>query len=213
MTVDFYTRRMRKKSPPWCVMRRTLHAGFSRVMCRALSLAVSLVMAWPLPALAHGLRVAVQSDSVGLVGRVSYSDGSAAHGERVDLHVPSAAAQPTHSTVTDADGRFRFEAPDGQAVRVVAWGDEGHRAETQAVWTAPGAAPSAGTSTSTAASPALSADVAALVARAVRDEVQPLRDDVARLDQRTRLADLVAGLGLIVGLAGAIAWWRARRPA
>jgi nickel transport protein len=104
--------------------------------------------------------------------------------------------KPLAEASTDAQGRFRLPLTVAGSYRVVVEGDEGHRVEAALDWTSVTAASTAGS--------------AAAVAAAVRAEVAPLREDIARLQARVRLSDLVGGIGFVVGLFGAYAWWRAR---
>lgn len=166
--------------------------------CAALTLAVVGVGAH-----AHGLRISVQPQVDALAGQVLYADGSPARDERVALF-DGAGKTPVATTVTDADGRFRVGAVAGRTYRVVAQGDEGHRAEASVVLapaaTVPGAA---GASDPSASAAGLSA--------AIRAEIAPLRADLARLEQRIRLSDLIGGVGFLVGLFGFMAWFKSRR--
>lgn len=145
-------------------------------------------------AAAHSLRVSVQAEADGLRGRAFYADGTPARREPVTLFGVDASA-PLAATQTDADGRFRLPLQAPGTYRVVVEGDEGHRAEATVVWSP---------------SPATAGTDAAVLAALVRAEIAPLREDLARLEARTRLADLVGGVGILIGLAGAWAWWRAR---
>lgn len=167
-----------------------------RPVCLA---AFALLLAVATAVLAHGLRVTVLADGDALRGQAFYADGSPAKGERVTLFAAPDGMAALAQTVTDADGRFRLPAEAGRSYRVVVDGDEGHRAEAMVV---------AGSGVKAGAA-AASAELAGLI----RAEVAPLREDLARLEARTRLADVIGGVGIIVGLVGLLAWWRARRRA
>lgn len=155
------------------------------------SLAVLLLAACAV-AHAHGLRVSVQAEADGVRGQAFYSDGAPARREKVALFGADAAA-PLAASRTDADGRFHLPLAAAGSYRVVVQGGHGHRAEASFAW----------------APPPPAVDAAALAA-VVRAEMVPLREDLARLEARTRLADLVGGVGIVFGLFGAWAWWRAR---
>jgi len=99
-----------------------------RAIPRALAIAALALAA---PASAHGLLVAVQSESNAVTGRVYYSDGRPGAREFVELRDLSAPASPALSASTDAEGRFRFAAAPGHRYTVIAHGEEGHKTELQ----------------------------------------------------------------------------------
>ncbi|MFC4252991.1 carboxypeptidase regulatory-like domain-containing protein [Sinimarinibacterium flocculans] len=148
---------------------------------------------------AHGLRVVAAPQADGIAGRAFYSDETPATGETVLLFDAGGARLATTQTVDD--GRFVFALSRHGEYLVVAEGEEGHRAETRV---------RVGPLPPSAASPVAALDDARLAAL-IRGELQPLREDIARYEKRIRLQNIVAGLGFIVGLAGAWVWWRARR--
>lgn len=143
---------------------------------------------------AHGLRLSLQAEADGVRGQAFYSDGTPVRRQEVAVFGAD-AGQPLAVGRTDADGRFRLPLDAAGSYRVVVQGGHGHRAEASLAWAPPPAAPAV--------------DAEALAA-AVRAELAPLREDLARLEARTRLADLVGGVGLLFGVAGAWAWWRSR---
>lgn len=155
----------------------------ANMVCRA-TLALGL-LAGSAPTFAHGLRVSAQAEGGAVVGQALYSDLSPASGLFVDLHDPGNDAKLAEGTTGD-DGRFRILAPPLAAYRVVVEGEEGHRAETQALRLAAGSTLDA-------------------------DTVRLLREDIARLEARIRLQDILGGLGYILGLAGLSAWFMAKR--
>ncbi len=159
---------------------------------------IALALCCAPAARAHGLRVSVQAQPDGVAGQAFYSDQTPAAGDRVELYAPPDAAEPIAHQASDAQGRFRFQAAPGRMYRVVVEGEEGHRSEAQIML-----APLPG-------STAPGADAAALGA-VVRTELAPLREDLAHLETRIRLHDLIGGIGYLVGLVGLYAWWRARR--
>ncbi len=54
-------------------------------------------------------------------------------------------------------------------------------------------------------------ELEALVERAVASQVAPLREELHRYQNSARLSDILGGLGVIFGLAGAALWWKARK--
>jgi nickel transport protein len=194
---------------PAAPLRPARQALIARARALLLALAVPLILGLGAPpAAAHGLALRVQPTPDGLQGVVSYSDDTPAAGALVELRSGSGGAgRVAVTTLTDAAGRFRMSLPAAGTWQVVARDDGGHRSESVVSW-APAVA---GTENPGEAAVAGLAD--AQVAAALRTELAPLRDDIARLEARLRLADLVGGIGLIVGAAGGWAWWRSRRAA
>ncbi len=152
-------------------------------------LACALLAGGP-QARAHGLWVSAHAEGEAVVGQARYSDQGPATGLFIDVLDPASGAVLAQDS-SGTDGRFRIAVPPRPAYRVVAEGDEGHRAEAEAVRVAP-----AGTD------PAASDETLRL-----------LRDDIARLERRIRLQDVLGGIGYILGLAGLGAWLMARRRA
>lgn len=146
---------------------------------------------------AHGMRISVTPAQDGVAGRVWYSDETPGAGNAVSL--VDAAGRELASTLSDAEGRFAFSAVAAGDYAVVAEGEEGHRAEARIAY-----APAAGT---VSAAGVEDAKLTALL----RAELQPLREDIARFEQRIRLHDLIGGVGFIAGLCGLLVAWRARR--
>lgn len=93
---------------------------------KALLLTLSLLL--PAVAAAHGLLLKASWVDDEIVGTLSYSDGTVAVGEFVELRLASAAAdgEATDVARTDAEGRFSLQGTPGQDYRVVAYGEEGH---------------------------------------------------------------------------------------
>lgn len=58
----------------------------------------------------------------------------------------------------------------------------------------------------------LDGSLVALVEEAVARQVRPLREQLLAHEERVRLRDILGGIGYILGLAGLVLWWHARRP-
>lgn len=93
------------------------------------------------PALAHGLRVAVETTVDSVSGAVTYDDGDAAPGEWVELfaHDAPATATALSGVAADAAGRFRFPATPSTRYRVVVTANEDHVIQQEV--TTPAASP------------------------------------------------------------------------
>lgn len=143
----------------------------------------------------HALRITAAPTPTGFSGRVFYSDDSPATAENVMLL--DAKQAEVGRTRTDGDGRFSLAAPMAGGFTLVAEGEEGHRVERAVSFSGGAAAAGCGNAQELAAT--------------LRTELQPLREDLSRYEQRIRIHDAIAGLGFIVGVVGAWALWSARR--
>lgn len=147
-------------------------------------LALALFLEFATSVHSHGLNLTVVPEGAALTGEARYSDGTPAAGERVSFHNPPDGKQESGHALTGADGRFRFEGKPATAYRVVVEAMEGHRGETLV-------------STADA-----SGDADPRLAAALRRELAPLREDIARLERHIRLHDILGGVGYLFGLAG-----------
>jgi nickel transport protein len=115
---------------------------------------------------------------------------------------------------------------------IVAETGDGHRAEwrvsaAELVGSFPAAAePAVGSATAKAAAPpsgpspmVSTAGIAArdpalmsAIESAVSRQLRPLREQLIAMRDRTRLQDILGGIGYIFGLTGLALWWRSRRP-
>lgn len=144
---------------------------------------------------AHGIAVSATSGGDGMLrGEAFYSDGEPVGGERVDVY-RKAGANALYSGVTDTAGRFAFLVADGGEYKVVVNPPDGHRAETRVV---------VGASSAGGASEVAQGAGTGELARGVSaSELAQVRADIARLERRLRLSDLIGGIGLLAGAAGA----------
>ena len=158
------------------------------------------------PALAHKMKVFVTAEGSEVVGTVYFSGGDKARD--VDGVVLNASGALVGSLRTDGEGGFRYAPPDGNAYRLRFQSGDGHMAEaaigaSSAAQTVRPAAPAA----AMAAAPLDSTALETALARQLR----PLREQVDALESRTRLSDIVGGIGFIFGLFGCAAWLATRR--
>lgn len=192
-------------------------------MMRAL-LALLILCATAFPASAHRLKVFATVEDGTIRGYAFFVGGGRA------ALVPWAAKDASGGTIasgnTDERGGFAFAvpAPPVSDVTVTVDTREGHvAAATLAAIRLGGtaaAAPDPVTARAGADVPAaLSTDaaaqadrhLAATVETAVQRQVGPLLERFEQMESRLRLADVLSGVFLILGLAGAALWARGRR--
>lgn len=185
----------------------------------ALMLAViALLLAIASPAQAHRLIVFAAADGADIHGRVRYAGGDAA---RVQVRIEDAAGRHLATLEPGPDGRFHYRATTASAHRIIASTPDGHRAEWQitAAELAAGFADAREAPDTAAPSPdaappaaldAIDPQLAAAIERAVARALLPLREELAQTREALRMADILGGIGWILGVAGLALWWRAR---
>jgi nickel transport protein len=170
-------------------------------------------------ATAHTLRLFAAVEGGDVTGLAFFADGARARDVPVVLQVAGTVVAEVR---TDAEGRFRFVAPDPVAARIEATTADGHRT----TWDVPASAwgvavvpdraeaPTAAAPT-TAAEPVPAQDLAAMEARieaAIARQVDRLREDLALAESRRRVADVVGGVGYLFGVTGLATLLLRRKP-
>ena len=160
------------------------------------------------PAAAHKLKVFATLEGAEAVGSAYYAGGEKAAG--VPGRILGADGSLVATFATGPDGTFRqtlaarmdhtilVESEDGHAATFTIRADELPR-------TLPGG-PAA-----TAAPSVDAAAIEAAVEAAVARQVRPLREQLDAYESRTRVHDVMGGVGTIFGLFGLWAWLRSRR--
>lgn len=185
----------------------------------------ALCLCWlclTVPAAAHGLRVFATVEGSEIVGYGFFVGG----GRPKDVAWSAAmAGREVARGRTDDEGRFAFATPspvEGPVTVTLDAGD-GHVAAREIgperFGAAPAPEPPAGAAalpedppTDAPATPPPAAVTEAMIRTAVAREVAPLLERIEEMDARIRVADVVAGLCAIFGLAGVALWARAPRP-
>ncbi len=180
----------------------------TKTMCMiTLPLAVALVaLPGRSPAFAHALHLFAEGDGTVIRGRAYYQGGSPAVEAQVLAFGPE--GRKLGETRTDAEGAFTLSVTYRSDHRLLVVTGDGHGAEFRV--------PAAELSASLApadAEPALPAEAASPADElaAIRSQLASLREQLAGYEQRTRLRDVVGGIGYIVGLAGVAFYMAARR--
>jgi nickel transport protein len=190
---------------------------------RAALLAAALLCAAPHPAAAHRLKAFGAVAEGAVTGYGFLIGGGRAAGAAVTATGPDGAV--LWRGVADAEGAFRFPAPQAGPVTVVINAGDGHAARitlpaerfgpasAAAPSPAPAAAePPAQTQPAAADPAALAPALQAAVAAAVAREIRPLHEALAAAEARVRFNDVAGGVGMILGMGGAALWALSRRP-
>jgi nickel transport protein len=178
------------------------------------------VLAVATPARAHKVVASAYASGDRLEGEVGFSNGDMAKDVSVRVSAPDGRLLGT--TTTDGDGFFSYMPTE--AVDHVFEADlgAGHVARfTVSVADLPKALSQGGAATPSTTAPsvepgasastALPADLAALVAEAVREEVRPLRREIAAYKEAHDFQTILGGIGYILGLMGVVYFLMARR--
>ncbi|MEZ5860919.1 MAG: hypothetical protein R3D28_18415 [Geminicoccaceae bacterium] len=175
----------------------------------ALLFGTLLVAGHPASATAHQLKLFATVEAGTVTGYGFFVGGGRAANALVTAAVgeaPVVAGLPV-----DADGSFAFAYEGPGPLRLALDAGEGHRAETTLA--AERFAPSdAGEDQAcTADADGLAELIEARVEAAVARQTRPLLEALAEAEARLRFSDVMAGIGMIAGIAGAALWATARR--
>lgn len=124
---------------------------------------------------------------------------------------------------TDDSGAFVFDITDRNGIKVVLNAGMGHQTEYVLTAVELGSGSGSGSSASAAtpkqssngprtaeSTPTFNEDG---IRRAVAEAVKPLAKEIDALKNKTRFSDIVGGLGLIIGLLGGFAYYKASQSA
>lgn len=174
----------------------------------------------PVPALAHKVIAGVFESGDVIEGEIGFSNGDMASGTEVIVTGPDGAE--LGRSVTDADGFFVYTPTSAVAHTFFADLGAGHVAEVtmsaedvariMGVAVAENGDSSSASVTQASGSVAsLSAEEQQVIAKAVRDELRPLRREIAAYREQNDLQTILGGIGYIVGLFGLGFYMAARR--
>lgn len=181
-------------------------------LCSALFVAL-LAMS---PAHAHRLRVFATVEQGEISGYAYFVGGARAKAASVIFR--DGGDRELHRAETDAKGAFRWRPETPQTIKIVVDAGEGHvgsvviqrtrfsgrRAEADTIEDAEPAA-------ETALSSANREMIETAVEAAVERHSRTLLEKFEAMETRTRFNDIVGGIGMILGMAGAALWAMARR--
>ncbi|WP_298855638.1 cobalt ABC transporter permease [uncultured Ruegeria sp.] len=174
----------------------------------------------PLPALAHKVIAGVFKSGDAIEGEIGFSNGDMASETEVIVTGPNGAE--LGRVVTDTDGFFVYTPNSAIAHTFSADLGAGHVAQvtmsTENVAQILGEAASETLKSSpdvkvqaTGSVASLSHEEQQVIAKAVRDELRPLRREIAAYRERNDLQTILGGIGYIVGLFGLGFYMAARR--
>ncbi|PWR22992.1 cobalamin biosynthesis protein CbiM [Zavarzinia aquatilis] len=164
-----------------------------------------------MPAAAHRLKLFATIEGGTISGYAFFIGGGRPEGATIVIR--DAAGTEVHREVTDGEGRFTWTPPAPGSFVVTVDAGDGHAADIRLGEERFGPTVSAPTTTMPTAQ-ALPADTAAIEAavdRAVARQIRPLLEAYDEAEGRVRFNDIVGGIGMIVGLAGAALWASSRR--
>ena len=207
---------------------RGCRAGAGRMLACAL-----LVLLWAGAALAHKVNVFAVAEGGAVSGEGYFSGGAKAQAVPVEILDASGAVVATGVTAKDGTFRIALPAKASPPLKVVLKAGDGHQNDytltaqdlglgagapvAAQASSLPGAvaAPVAPASGPPAVAPLDEARMAALVeaatAKALDEELAPLKLQLVRMaeqDQSARVRDIIGGLGWIVGMVGVVAWFK-----
>lgn len=175
----------------------------------------------PLPALAHKVIAGVFPSGTQIEGEIGFSNGDMASHTRVYVTGPD--GEELGDVLTDDDGFFVFTPTQPVAHKFFANLGAGHVAEV--TMSAEDVAkilgqPASGASDAPATpdhppakatSAPMSDEMRQAIAEAVRDEIRPLRREIAAYREHNDFQTILGGIGYIVGLFGLGFYLAARR--
>ena len=194
-----------------------------RLILAMLCLSAVAPFAW-----AHGINLFATVEGATIEGTLIYVDGTPAAGATVTAFAPDGAS--IGEAITDATGRFAFQARFRCRHRLVGDVGQGHRGLfTVPEEDLPDSLPVPGAPVSVQAAPAVEApsvapspgadampdDFDQRLEAAVARQLRPLREQINRYETAIRIRDVMGGIGYLFGLAGMIALlkYRKSRPA
>lgn len=192
-------------------------------MIRRLALILAL-FAMPLPAAAHKVIFAVFKSGDVVEGELGFSNGDMSSGATIEAF--DSAGNKIGEAVTDADGFFVYTPTEAITHVFKADMGAGHVAEAEMTANdiadilgvaaaeetiAVGTQSAAPTATGNVTVASLSSEERLAIAEAVRDEMRPLRRELAAYREKNDLQTVLGGLGYIFGLFGLYFYIAARR--
>ncbi len=174
-----------------------------------LLLGLLFVFGLPLPAAAHQLKLFATVEAGTVSGYGFFVGGGRA---LTAVVTATAGEEPVVAGVpVDDDGSFAFPYAGPGPLRLALDAGEGHLAETTLAAERFAASGAGEDQACVADSDGLAGLIEARVEAAVARQTRPLLEALAAAEARLRFSDVMAGIGMIAGIAGAALWATARR--
>ncbi len=175
------------------------------------------LLALPLPAMAHKVIAAVFPSGSAIEGEIGFSNGEMAPDLPVQVYGPDGTL--LGESTTDAEGFFTFTPTQPIAHTFRADLGAGHVADVTMsaedvaliLGVTPAAPANAPPAQTTATGSGLTDADRAEIARLMRDELRPLRREIAAYREKNDLQTILGGIGYIIGLFGLGFYLAARR--
>lgn len=188
-------------------------------------LALLIALLFALPVQAHKLHLFASAEG-GKISGFAYFPGGGKY-QNGTISVYSGQERHLADLTTTMEGEFTWQASGPGDYLLVITTPDGHASRfTVPVQTTAAAAPFAGPDRATTSLPAdhalsagngagppsaLPPDLEQLLNSAISRQILPLREELTRYQQETRLRDILGGIGYIAGLFGIAAYLLARR--
>lgn len=164
---------------------------------------------------AHGLYLFADALQNHIEGRAYYADQTPANYEQVLLYDQENTL--LQKSVTNEQGRFRFNIEKPQTYKVVVQGEEGHRSETwvsllsQKTNSLEQQLQQALENKFQFQSQNTDKNLEQLITTLLQKELQPLKEKIDQYEHKIRWHDILGGLGYLFGLTGFWFFLRTRK--
>jgi nickel transport protein len=194
---------------------------------------MGILLGAPSAAWAHKVNVFAYVEGNTVVTESYFSDGHRCRESRIEVF--DGEGTKLLEGTTDAEGVFSFQPPERTDLLIRLTATMGHQAEytvpaTDLPETLPTAQADPGKTKiefnesvmeeldheaagqeSTSQTPITQTELEALVERAVARQLAPIRRTIEEARNQRRIADIVGGIGYIIGLMGVVLYFHARR--
>ena len=184
---------------------------FRRLQHGLLVLAALAVVLCASPAFAHKLHVFACVQGKVISGEVYFSGGNPARGAKITLFDPS--GKKLGEATSDDEGNFTYRPRVRCDHRVVVDTGDGHAAEyTVSASELPDNLDPKGDPAPQSPEPD-GKKLKEMIEEAVARQVVPLRKQLDHYEQKTRLRDVLGGIGYILGIMGLVYYFLGKRKA